>query len=75
MKSPVKERIDTFGLVHRRLPTSLTLSLLQGTMLTTPGGTPASWIMAARARVDRGVSSPGFTTQVQPTMIASVMKE
>ena len=65
----MKERIATLGLVHRRFPTSLTLSLLQGTMLTTPGGTPASCMRAARARVDRGVSSPGFTTHVQPEIV------
>ena len=40
------------------------------TTLRTPGGSPASWRIPARASIDSGVSCAGFTTIVQPAAIA-----
>src|SRR5712691_8893324 len=40
------------------------------TILTTPGGTPASAKLEASARADKGVCSAGFKIIVQPAQIA-----
>ena len=40
------------------------------TILTTPGGIPASMSSCPRRRVVSGVSSAGFTTQLQPAASA-----
>ena len=40
------------------------------TMLTTPGGRPASAKLDASARIDSGVCSAGFSTVVHPAQIA-----
>ena len=39
---PVKDKALTLGDSQRAPPTSMTLSLEQGTTLTTPAGTPAN---------------------------------
>ena len=40
------------------------------TTFRTPGGSPASIRMAARAREDKGVSVAGLSTMVQPAAMA-----
>jgi hypothetical protein len=61
----------TWGCLVSAPPTAATFSRLQGTTLRTPGGRPASWERAARARAERGVSSAGLRTQVQPAASAA----
>ena len=40
------------------------------TMLNTPGGSPASWMISARMWEEKGATSDGFSTMVQPTASA-----
>ena len=46
--------------------------LLDVTTLITPGGIPASSASEAKARADRGVSSEGLSTHVQPAARAAL---
>ena len=46
-------------------------NLLDVTTLMTPGGIPASSASEAKARADRGVSSAGLSTHVQPAARAA----
>lgn len=72
---PVKEIPATRGLVQSLKPTPGVLFLLDVTMLTTPGGIPASWPKAANCNADNGVSSAGFITAVQPQARAAANKK
>ena len=66
---PVKEIISTSGWLDRRLPTPMPSPF---TRLNTPGGRPASWQNSAKIIAFSGLSSEGFSTQVQPAKIAGI---
>ena len=67
----MKERPATWGDSQSSWPTSLVFFLLVVTTLITPAGMPAWSASSARARAERGVSSAGFTTQLQPAARAA----
>ena len=56
----------TFGLLHIVFPIDDALPLSEVTMLITPLGNPASSAKATTAKAERGVSSAGRHTTVQP---------
>ena len=67
---PVNEMSGTFGCDVRARP-----ALPPGpcTMLTTPGGMPASRVSAASRSAVSGVSSEGFATQQFPAAMAGAI--
>ncbi len=66
---PVKLIISTSGWLERRDPTPAPSPF---TRLNTPAGMPASWQNSANSIDDRGDSSDGFSTQVQPASSAGI---
>lgn len=63
---PVNEIFRNNSLWHMAVPTSTTSWRPTVRQLITPGGTPASSAIAHKASADRGVSSDGLMTTVQP---------
>ncbi len=64
---PVNAILSTSGCATIAAPA---VSPTPVTMLTTPGGRPASSKLEASARTVSGVCSAGFSTTVQPAQIA-----
>ena len=60
---PVKEMRPIPGCADSAAPAS---APSPGTTLSTPAGTPASWMISASRRHESGASSAGFSTQQLP---------
>lgn len=68
---PVKDIVATFSLSHKTFPMPGVFSLEEVTTFITPGGTRASSASLAIAKADKGVSSAGLITHVQPAAKAA----
>ena len=64
---PVKATLSTSGCSAKAAPA---VSPYPVTMLTTPSGTPASWISSPNRRAESGVCSAGLSTIVHPAASA-----
>lgn len=67
---PVNEIQSTSFEEHKYLEISSVFFRSDGITLNTPVGTPASIAVCDNAKADKGVSSAGFTTTVQPEATA-----
>ena len=65
---PVKDTISTSKCPVRAVPTPIPSPL---TRLNTPAGIPASWIIWANIKLDKGAISDGFNTIVHPAAKAA----
>src|SRR5208282_5954493 len=70
---PVKESLRTRESPSHSSATDAARSRDAGTTLTTPAGIPASAASSANARADKGVSSAGLATMVQPAASAGAI--
>ena len=68
---PVNDKACIVGLVHISSPTAGVPPLSDVTTLSTPLGIPACSPSPASASAQRGVSSEGFTTTLQPAASAA----
>jgi hypothetical protein len=67
---PVKATFSTSGCAVMAAPAVWPYPVIR---LTTPSGTPASWISQSSSRAESGVSSAGFTRLLQPAASAGAI--